>query len=81
MDERIKRAFARGLRLKKDEAEKLSDSSSVNNVSVWDSLGHMSLILAFETEFGISIAPLEAIELSNIVQIKKMLSKKGIQVT
>jgi acyl carrier protein len=35
----------------------LSDDSSPDTISSWDSLNHLSLVMAIESEFGIELTP------------------------
>lgn len=35
----------------------LSDDSSPDTVSTWDSLNHLNLVMAIESEFGIELTP------------------------
>ncbi|HSB40508.1 MAG TPA: acyl carrier protein [Methylomirabilota bacterium] len=50
METRIRKVFSRVLRV--DEASITLDSSP-ETITKWDSLGHMTLCLALEEEFGI----------------------------
>jgi acyl carrier protein len=57
----------------------LEDSMSIDNVSGWDSMAHVGLILALQKEFGVSISPADAIELTDIKGILQFLTNHGIQ--
>jgi acyl carrier protein len=54
----------------------IDDSMSVDNVKGWDSMAHVGLIMALQKEFGISITPAQAIELTDIAGIKKFLQQQ-----
>jgi acyl carrier protein len=58
------------------EIEKFTEDLSIDNVPGWDSMGHVGLILALQKEFGVSITPAEAIELTNVKNIIQFLSKR-----
>lgn len=51
--------------------EKLTDDMSIDNVQGWDSMAHVGLIMALQQEFGVSISPQKAIELTDVASIKK----------
>ena len=54
----------------------IDDSMSIDNVKGWDSMAHVGLIMALQKEFGISISPAQAIELTDIAGIKKILQQQ-----
>ena len=51
---------------------------SIDNVSGWDSMGHVGLMMALQSEFGVSISPAVSIELTDIANIKKFLQEEII---
>lgn len=54
--------------------ELIGDDASTDNIDNWDSLGHLSLILALEEQFDVTI-PEELIDsLVNYSEIKKVIS-------
>lgn len=57
----------------------ISDCTSIENVRDWDSMAHVGLMLALQKEFGVSISPAQAIELTDVAGIKKFLEKNGIK--
>ncbi len=58
------------------EIEKFTEDLSIDNVPGWDSMAHVGLILALQKEFGVTIPPAEAIELTNVKNIIQFLSKR-----
>ncbi len=56
--------------------DRVDDTTSVDNVDDWDSMGHVALILALEREFGISISPIDAVDLTSIKKIRSYLGRK-----
>jgi acyl carrier protein len=60
------------------EIGKFTEDLSIDNVPGWDSMAHVGLILALQKEFGISIPPADALELTSIANIIKYLTSKGI---
>ncbi len=57
------------------EIDKFSEDLSIDNVAGWDSMAHVGLILAIQKEFGVSIPPADAIELTSIKNIIQYLAK------
>ena len=53
--------------------DKLTDDLSIDTVEGWDSMAHVALIMALQKEFNITITPAQAIELTDVAAIKKML--------
>ena len=47
-------------------------------VETWDSLAHVSLMLAIEGEFGISIAVADQIHLTSYPAIYRYLEERGV---
>ncbi len=58
--------------------EKLSDDSSSENLQSWDSLRQLSIILAVESAYGISITPTQAMNMNSISAIKAVLAEHGL---
>jgi acyl carrier protein len=57
----------------------LTDASSPDTIDGWDSLGHVNLVLALESEFAVSISPEDAIAMVSIGRIQQVLTEKQIQ--
>ena len=56
-----------------------SDVSELNQEAVpeWDSLAHVTLILAIENEFGVQVDAADAIELTSFDAIARFLESHG----
>tara|TARA_Y100000588_G_scaffold373699_1_gene447871 strand:- start:994 stop:1242 length:249 start_codon:yes stop_codon:yes gene_type:complete len=54
----------------------ISDESSPDTIEAWESLSHINLVLALESEFGISLAPEDVLEMLSVGLIKTILSEK-----
>ncbi len=61
------------------ELDHLDDTMSIQNVEGWDSMAHVALILALQQEFGVSISPVIAIELTDVHSIKEFLKEQGVE--
>jgi acyl carrier protein len=55
----------------------LDDASSPDTVETWDSLAQMVMVVELEREYGISIAPEEAIAVRTVGAVKDLLRKYG----
>jgi len=53
--------------------EQLTDDLSIDTVEGWDSMAHVALIMTLQKEFDVSIAPADAIELTDVHSIKEFL--------
>ena len=54
----------------------LKDETTMNDISSWDSLKHLEIIIGLEEEFSIQITGQEAIRLIDIEQIMMFLDNK-----
>ncbi len=57
----------------------LDDASSPETIGEWDSLGHVTLVIALEAEYGVSFSPEETVALSDVGAIKHALRSRGVQ--
>ena len=57
----------------------LSDDSSIENVQAWDSLRQLSILLALESAYGITITADEAMDMTSISTIKAIIAKHGVE--
>jgi acyl carrier protein len=60
------------------EIEQFTEYLSIENVEGWDSMAHVGLILALQREFGVSISPADALELTSVKEILQYLMNRGI---
>ena len=54
----------------------INTNSSMDNISSWDSLGHLQLIIRLEEEFNITFNERDTLSMVNFESIEKILSKK-----
>ena len=57
----------------------ISEQTSMDTVEVWDSLHHLSVILAVEEEFNISFEEEESIIIISYPLIKTVLKDHGVE--
>lgn len=59
--------------------EKIDDESSPDTITGWDSVHHLNLLMALESEFGISLKPDDAMEMISVRLIRRILSEYGVE--
>ncbi len=59
--------------------QSLSDDSSSENVQEWDSLRQLSILLALESAYGITITADQALDMNSIAAIRALLAKHDIE--
>lgn len=61
------------------EESSLGPASSPDTVESWDSLHHLSLVVALEQEFGVQISPEEIEELLTIELTAALMEEKLVE--
>ena len=56
----------------------ISLATSRRDVSKWDSLQHMALVVAIEQQFGISLSMDEMVEIRSVKDICNILDRHGV---
>jgi len=59
--------------------EQFNDRLSKDDLSAWDSVTHVTLVLAIEEAFGVRLSPEEAEEMENVRLIKLTLAGREQQ--
>ncbi len=59
--------------------QSLSDDSSSENVQEWDSLRQLSILLALENAYGITITTDQALDMNSISAIRALLAEHGLE--
>ncbi|HLX12903.1 MAG TPA: acyl carrier protein [Bacteroidota bacterium] len=75
MEERVRKVFSAVFQI---PASSVNDSSGRESVSGWDSLKHLTLVLALEEEFGVRFEDDEAPALESFSSIVAVLRKKTV---
>jgi acyl carrier protein len=60
---------------------RITEDASPKTLYRWDSLRHVSLVMALEDEFGIMFSTSEIMSLSSVGGIRQTLVNKGVAVT
>ena len=58
------------------DASSLTEQSSPENVVQWDSLNHLMLVTAIESEFGVGVGVDDAIAMRSIALIRSFLRSR-----
>lgn len=60
------------------DPSEVTDQSSKETIAEWDSMGHLSLVTGLEEEFKVSLAIADAMEMTSVQHIKKILKDYGV---
>ena len=60
-----------------DDALEITDSTSASDIDAWDSLMHITLVLAVEREFSIRLSAAEAGLLKNVGELYQLVAARG----
>lgn len=60
-----------------DDALELHPGTSADDIDAWDSLLHITLVLAVEKEFSIRLSAAEAGLLANVGELESLISARG----
>jgi acyl carrier protein len=74
MDQRIAEAFNAVFQISPEE---VTDSLSPQDVTGWDSLGHVRLVTQLQEQFGVEFEVDEIMRMDNVGEIKKILVARG----
>ena len=73
--DRLKAVFAEVLGL---PADRVSDATSPDTTSEWDSLAAMNLVAALEETFGIELSTTEIMRMRSVGIVREVLRAKGV---
>lgn len=60
------------------QADQVTDSLAYNSIKQWDSVAHMILVAALETEFDIMMDTDDILAMSSVAVARQILQKYGI---
>ena len=75
MSDRLIEVFAEGLQL---DAATLSDETSPQNTTQWDSLAAMTLVMLLEDSFDVRLSTREIMKMNSIGAARSVLQSKGV---
>ncbi len=59
-----------------DESIKLAGTTTARDITGWDSLAHINLIIEIEDEFGLKFTVSDIADLKNVGEMVEMVEKK-----
>lgn len=59
-----------------DDTISLEDSTSAKDISEWDSMNHINLVLGAEQEFGVKFKTAEVAQLANVGEFVTLIMTK-----
>jgi acyl carrier protein len=60
-----------------DDDIEISDATTAADVEEWNSLSHVTLVVACEKEFGLKLSPAQVGRLKNVGQMLDVLVERG----
>ena len=76
MDQKLKEIIVELFKMKENA---ITDSLTMKDTDVWDSLKHMELIASIEDVFEVELSFDEIVAMQTFKEIKQVLSTKGIE--
>ncbi len=74
LEQKIKDAMKSVFEISVDE---IDEDGSIDNIDLWDSMGHIKLILCLEEDFGMQFNTNEVMEMTNYKKIKEIIQDKN----
>lgn len=60
------------------DPSEVTEQSSKDTIEEWDSMGNMSLVTGLEEEFKVSLSIADAMEMTSVQHIKRVLRDYGV---
>jgi len=76
MDDMTDRIGAVAARVFSVPAAEVTDALKAGDIPQWDSMGHLNLFLAIESDLGVKFSPAEILGLASIRQIAQKAAEK-----
>lgn len=76
MNDRLERVHRIAADVLEVKPERITESSTSENIETWDSVHHLNLILALEQEFALQFEPEEIDEMTGIRSVLAILDGK-----
>lgn len=62
-------------------SDTIGKDSSPDSIPTWDSMSHIHLILALESEFGVELSPEDSMEMLSVNLIRMILEDKNVDIS
>ncbi|MGD9901835.1 MAG: acyl carrier protein [Vicinamibacterales bacterium] len=56
-------------------------SSAPETLPQWDSLNHLNLVMAIESEFGVALAPQDVLDMRSVELMETILRDHGVELS
>jgi len=56
----------------------VTDETSNRTLPAWDSMAHVTLILELESSYGVSLSTEDALQMTTVAEIKRVLTGHGV---
>lgn len=76
-EQKLRSAFSKALGIPKSE---INDEVAYDKSKGWDSIAHMALIAALDSEFDIMLDTDDVVDLSSYAKSKEILRRYGVQI-
>jgi acyl carrier protein len=73
VSERLKRVILAVLKLADFN---IQDDTTANKVPKWDSLNHVNIIVAIESEYGVKFKATEILKVKNVGELQRLIDSK-----
>jgi acyl carrier protein len=77
MDARFQKLFADTLNI---PVENITDELAFNSIPQWDSVAHMALVAAIDSEYNTMLETEDVIDMSTVGRTREILKKYGVEV-
>jgi acyl carrier protein len=61
------------------KTDEIDENASQQNIALWDSLGHLNLVIELEDEFNVAFEPEEIVAMKNLKTIEELLKTKDVK--
>jgi acyl carrier protein len=58
----------------------LTDESSPDSIPAWDSLNHLNLVMAVESEFALALSADEVMQMGSLALVRSVLREHGVEI-
>ena len=73
--EKLRACFSQALGI---SLEQVTDTLAYNSIEEWDSVGHMTLVAALESAFGVMLDTEDILDLSSVAKAAEILGRYGV---
>ncbi len=57
--------------------DEITDATGPGSLEDWDSLGHLNLVLEIEQVYGVALSTDDALAISDVASMKRILAERG----